>query len=115
MGFKLNPLYGTLDLVSIGPDLTVDNFSYQLIQTFQTITIPYGQEMVYTGPLVVEGEMHVMGNTTELVDYSLWAFSWNRIPIDITLRVDPDRDMLFCNNLLVEGELVVLGNLIQVG
>ena len=60
MAFKFNPLTGQFDLVGSGTS-SPENFSYELIATGVTVTIPLYQQMIVHELLVIEGTLVVDG------------------------------------------------------
>jgi hypothetical protein len=114
MAFKFNPFTGTLDLVGGEADVSPDNFSYLLVATGSTVTIPTGQQMVFDGQLVVDGVLEVDGTISQLVNYTFWAYSWNKIAQDVALYVPILRDMLVVSGLTIDGVLTIDGRLIEV-
>lgn len=63
MAFKFNPFTGTLDLVgSGGSSPSADNFSYNVVASLTTVTIPTNQQMVVVGPISIDGVLNVDGN-----------------------------------------------------
>lgn len=108
-----NPFSGTFDFVGGGSGPTsADNFSYTKVETL--VTIPENQEMVVSSPIVVDGTLEVTGKVTELVEWSDWSFSWNRIPSGKTIRVPIERDMLVFPGLKIDGVLALDGRLIEI-
>jgi hypothetical protein len=117
MAYIFNPL------LRIGLDITGDggggsvspeNFSYFYITEGSVVNIPDNQEMLNASDLVIDGTLELDGNISQEVDYSLWAFGWNKIKDTLTLRVKNDRDLLFSSTLTIDGTLALDGRLIEV-
>lgn len=114
MSIRFNPFTNTFDFVGTGGSSSPDNFSYQRIETGETVTIPTNQEMIVDGPVTLDGTLVVDGVVTEQVDYSLWSFGWNTIQANVSIRIPTERDLLFCSPLIIDGVLTVDGRLIEV-
>ncbi len=67
MSFKFNPITGQLDLVGSGSSIAPDNFSYSTVVTGSTVTIPINQQMLYVGPLTIDGTLVVDGAAIEVI------------------------------------------------
>jgi len=68
MSFKFNPLTRQLDLVgSSGGSSSQENFSYSTVVTGSTVTIPIYQQMLYVGPLTIDGTLVVDGAAIEVI------------------------------------------------
>jgi len=114
MSIRFNIWTSTFDFVGTGGSSSPDNFSYQRIETGETVTIPTNQEMIVDGPVTLDGTLVVDGVVTEQVDYSLWSFGWNTIQANVSIRIPTERDLLFCSPLIIDGVLTVDGRLIEV-
>lgn len=67
MPYKLNPFTGTLDFYKTSSSASSsDNFSYDYIQTGVTVTIPTNQQMLYVGPITIDGTLIVDGKSIEV-------------------------------------------------
>lgn len=67
MGFKFNPLTGQLDLVGSGGTTSPQNFSYSTIVTGSTVIVPQYQQMLYVGPITVDGTLVIDGDIIEVI------------------------------------------------
>ena len=68
MGFKFNPLTGQLDLVGTSTgSASPDNFSYSYIAGSTTVTIPENQQMLYVGPITIDGTLVINGTAIEVI------------------------------------------------
>lgn len=65
MSFKFNPITGLLDLVN--QSTSTQNFSYNKIVTGQTVTIPENQQMLYVGPITIDGTLVIDGQAIEVI------------------------------------------------
>jgi len=90
------------------------NFSFNLVDTGESVTVPDGQEMIITQDLVVLGDIMVDGLVTQLPDYEDNCSFWTRIPLNKSIVIQEDRLMLYKSPFTVLGNLRVLGDLMEV-
>lgn len=114
MAFKFNPLTGQLDIDNdSGASSSVDNFSYNLIDTGQTITIPDGQQMLYAGDIRILGDLRTLGDLREVDRPNQDAFGLGTVAVGEVVTV-PVNKILFVRNLRILGDLRVLGDIAEV-
>lgn len=112
MSWKFNPFTGTLDRVGAGStSVSVDNFSYKKIESFQSVTIEENQQMIVNGHVTVLGHLSVFGDLVDISNRNGEEFFYKTIAADKVVEVSVDRLLLYKNHLSVLGHLRVNGYL----
>lgn len=107
--FKFNPLTGKLDISKSGGDASSpNNYSHKTIEEGSLETIPDGQQMLFTGDLIVRGDLMVSGEAKE-INCKEESFFFTTIKPQETIVVRPNRLLFYKTNLSVQGNIRVLG------
>lgn len=113
MSFEFNPFTGTFDLVGAGGGggFSPDNFSYKKILNSEIKTVPENQQMLFSGDIMVQGTLRVLGEIKEIRNAEPDNFFYTKIEAFEFVRVKLNRLLLYKSNLIVHGNLVVEGTL----
>jgi hypothetical protein len=113
MGLKINPVTGNLDLIGSSSGSSADNFSYNLIDVGESVTIPAGQQMLYVGDLQILGDLIIEGDLVEINNDPYHSMSVSYIgPSELFLI--PVNHVMFFKTLTIDGDLRIEGDLIEV-
>ena len=114
MSFKLNVFTGTFDLVNAAESPDDFNFSFKEISEGQTVTVPQGQQMLFSGPIKILGNLRVLGEIQDLSPQPEF-YGWRVIPIDKVVMIPSNRQMLFTSGMRVLGSIRIQGDLKETG
>jgi len=109
MSYKFNVFTGKLDLVGGASN----NFSFIRVAPSTTVIVPVGQQMLFSGPLRVDGSLRVLGEIREVTPQESFD-GWRVIGVEKTVVIPQNRQQLFTSGMRVLGILRVRGELKEV-
>ena len=109
-----NPLSGQFDLVGGGSGPSANNFSYIRVPAGKSVVVPVNQQMLFIGPIVVDGTLRVLGEIRDVTPQESF-YGWRVIPIDKVIVIPSNRQMLFTAGMRILGSIRVQGELKETG
>jgi hypothetical protein len=92
-----------------GPWKIETNFSYLRLAAGESARIQAGEQLLFSGDLVVLGHLEVAGDLLDVSGRQPEQFMYSEILPNATIAVWTNRMLFYKNNLYVRGHLRVLG------